>query len=172
MARTASGSAHVEAARQLLKAARTAGDLRLAQAVLLPLDLGLSLAQTARAIGRSRGATCTMRTRFCKMAEGQIAPPRSKRALRNRAKADLAQEAQILDAVMAGPAAGEGRIAGIQRAIAAQLGKPLALSSVYRMLARHGWRRLPPQRRADRGATAAGDAQSPPARGRWSKTRP
>ena len=37
----------------------TAAELRAAQAVVLPLELGLSLAQTAKAIGRSVGATCT-----------------------------------------------------------------------------------------------------------------
>ena len=75
MARTASGSEHVEAARKLLKSARTADELRLAQSVLLPLELGLSLEQTAKAIGRSSSATCTMRTRFGKMASGQMAAP-------------------------------------------------------------------------------------------------
>ena len=64
MARTASGAQHIEAARKLVKAARTADDLRLAQSVLLPLELGLSIEQSAVAIGRSSGATCTMRTRF------------------------------------------------------------------------------------------------------------
>ena len=47
MARTASGVEHIEAARKLLKSARTTGDLRLAQSVLLPLELGLSIEQTA-----------------------------------------------------------------------------------------------------------------------------
>ena len=85
MARTASGVEHTEAARKLLKSARTADDLRLAQSVLLPLELGLSIEQTAIAIGRSSGATCTMRTRFGKVAAGEMLAPRSKRELRNRA---------------------------------------------------------------------------------------
>ena len=85
MARTASGVEHIEAARKLLKSARTADDLRLAQSVLLPLELGLSIEQTAIAIGRSSGATCTMRTRFGKVAAGEMLAPRSKRELRNRA---------------------------------------------------------------------------------------
>ena len=40
MARTASGVEHIQAARKLLKSARTADDLRLAQSVLLPLAVG------------------------------------------------------------------------------------------------------------------------------------
>ncbi len=55
-------------------------ELRLAQSVLLPLELGLSIEQTVLAIGRSSGATCTMRTRFGKVASGLMAAPRSNRA--------------------------------------------------------------------------------------------
>ena len=106
MARTASGVEHIEAARKLLKSARTADDLRLAQSVLLPLELGLSIEQTAIAIGRSSGATCTMRTRFGKVAAGEMLAPRSKRELRNRANTDLARERQILDEVLPDAATG------------------------------------------------------------------
>lgn len=64
MARTPKGSEHIVAARRLMKTARTADEMRMAQAVLLPLDLGLSIEQTAKAIGRSAGATSTLRNRF------------------------------------------------------------------------------------------------------------
>lgn len=64
MARTPRDTEHIVAARRLIKTARTADDIRIAQAVLLPLDLGLSIAQTARIIGRSVGATSTLRNRF------------------------------------------------------------------------------------------------------------
>jgi hypothetical protein len=69
----------------LVRTAKTADELRTAQAVVLPLELGLSLAQTAQAIGRSVGATCTLRTRSCKVARREREAPRPKRALRNRA---------------------------------------------------------------------------------------
>ena len=101
MARHAGGVQHIEAARQLLRTAKTAEELRLAQAVLLPLELGLSMQQTATAIGRSVGATCTMRTRFAAVREGRRTAPRSKRELRNRAGASLPQEARVLDEVFA-----------------------------------------------------------------------
>ena len=78
MARPAGGVEHVVAARELLRSAKTAEELRRAQAVLLPLDLGLSLEQTARAIGRSVNATCAIRTRFAKVAEGVMGPPQAK----------------------------------------------------------------------------------------------
>lgn len=165
MARTASGAEHIEAARKLLKTARTADELRLAQAVLLPLELGLSIEQTALAIGRSSGATCTMRTRFGKVATGQMSSPRSKRQLRNRANTGLDRERQILDEVL--PDAANGGVVVIPRikpAIEAKLGKTLALSSVYRMLARHGWRKLAPDTQHPQG--------DPQAREDWKKNSP
>ena len=49
MARTLSGLEHLQAARELLRSTKTAEQMRQAQAVLLPLELGLSLAHTALA---------------------------------------------------------------------------------------------------------------------------
>ena len=62
MAGTASVSEHVEAARKLLKSAGTAMSCVWRSRCLLSLELGLSLNQTAKAIG------CTMRTRLGKMS--------------------------------------------------------------------------------------------------------
>jgi hypothetical protein len=81
MARKAGGADQVASARELLRTAKTADELRTAQAVLLPLELGLSLELTAKAIGRSVGATCNLRTRYCKVARHEREAPRPKREL-------------------------------------------------------------------------------------------
>ena len=165
MARRATGQEHVEAARALLRHAKTADELRTAQAVLLPLELGLSLEQTAAAIGRSRTATCLIRTRYCKVASGQRPPARSKHALRNHAKASLVQEANALDDVLR--EASEGGVLVIPRLkplIESRLGKTLALSTVYRLLARHGWRKLVPDTQHPQG--------DPTPREDWKKNSP
>lgn len=161
----------MEAARKLLKEARTADELRLAQSVLLPLELGLSIAQTARAIGRSSGATCTTRTRFAKVASGKMRAPRSKRLLRNRAKASRETERQVLDEVLA--RAAKGGVVVIPRfhaAIEAKLGKSYSLSSVYRMLARNGWRKLAPDTNHPKGDAQAREDWKKNSRPRWSKS--
>ena len=171
MARSASGTEHIAAARKLLKTARTADELRLAQSVLLPLELGLSIEQTARAIGRSNGSTCTMRTRFGKVVTGQMSAPRSKRQLRNRANTDLDRERQILDEVL--PDAASGGVVVIPQikpAIEAKLGKTLALSSVYRMLARHGWRKLAPDTYHPQGDSQAREEWKKNFPARWTKS--
>lgn len=131
------------AALALLDTAQTADQLRLAQAVLLPLTLGMSLAQTAQAIGRSVSATCAMRTRFARVASGSEAPPRAKTALRNRAFAELDAEARLLERVCGRSGeAGVDLVLRLQREMQAVYGAPVALSSAYRLLHRHGWRRI------------------------------
>jgi hypothetical protein len=127
-----------------LRTANTADELRAVQAVVLPLALGLSLKQTAQAIGRSVGTTCSLRIRYCQVARGKREPPRGKRALRNRANVSLQREAQIIEkAVRRAARAGLALVPLLKINLEKALGKPVALSTIYRMLARHGWRKLP-----------------------------
>jgi len=172
MARTPGGAEHVEAARELMRMAKTAEQLRLAQAVLLPLELGLSMQQTAAAIGRSVGATCTMRTRFLAVREGRRSAPRGKRELRNRAGASLQQEALVLDDVLADAEHGAVLVVPqLKPLIEQRLGKTLALSSVYRMLARHGWRKLAPDTQHPDGDPQAREDWKKNSPARWFKSR-
>lgn len=145
MARTASGISELDWARQLLATATTADELRHAQAIVLPLELGLSLEQTAHVIGRSVSLTCKLRNRRRRERDHQIAPKRSKRELRNHAAASLEREAQLLDQVLASAArGGVVVIPQLKPAYEKALGRSIALSTLYRILARHGWRKLAP----------------------------
>lgn len=165
MARPASGLEQVQAAKASLKNAVTAEQLRAAQAVLLPLELGLSLAQTARAIGRSVGATCKMRTTYCAVAAGKRPAAKSKTTLRNRAKATLEQEAAALDKVLHDAhLGGIVVIPRIKPLIEAELGQKIALSGLYRMLHRHNWRKLAPDTQHPKA--------DPQARETWKKNSP
>ena len=150
-------------ARAFRDNAKTAEDLRLALAVLLPLEQGLSIKQTADIIGRLVSVTRSMRTRFARVIAGLQPVPQHKQQLRNRAHADLALEAQVLDEVLVKAATGGVIIIPrLKPAIEAKLGKSIALSGIYRMLARHGWRKLAPDTRHPQGDAAA--------REEWKKT--
>ncbi len=165
MARPASGADQIEAARASLKSAKTADQLRAAQSVLLPLELGLTLEQTAVAIGRSVGATCKMRTTYCAVAAGRRTPPKSKTTLRNRAKATLEEEAAALDKVLHDAhLGGIVVIPRIKPLVEKALGKKMALSGLYRMLHRHDWRKLAPDTQHPKG--------DPQARETWKKNSP
>ena len=145
MARKAGGGDELEWAREHVLTARTADDLRQAQAILLPLELGLSLQQTALAIGRSVSLTCKLRNRRRREQAQEIPRKKNKRDLRNRAAATLAQEAALLDQVLIGSS--DGGVVVIPRlkpAFEQALGRSIASSTLYRILARHGWRKLAP----------------------------
>jgi transposase len=165
MARKSSGADQLEAAKALLKKAKTVEELRSAQAIVLPLALGLSMKQTAEAIGRSVGVTCTIRTRFSRVLRGEKKVTRSKRELRNRAKVSLEREAEILDEVLGLAATGGVVIVPpLKPAIEAKLGKKMALSTLYLMLSRHGWRKLAPDKSHPKA--------NPAARDEWKKNSP
>ena len=165
MARKASGADQLEVAKVLLNKAKTADELRAAQSIVLPLLLGLSIEQTAQAIGRSKAITCTMRTNFCKVLAGEKPAARSKREMRNRAKASLEREAQILDEVLSEAATGGIVIVPpLKPLVEAKLGQSIGLSTLYKMMARHGWRKLVPDKRHPKADPAAQDA--------WKKNSP
>ena len=169
MARQASGVEHLDEAHALMMRAKTADELRTAQAVLLPLVLGLSLEQTALAIGRSTSAACAMRMRFCRIAEGSLEPPRSKRELRNRALASLEQERRMLAAVCGrSRRAGSTLVPRLKLAMEERCGRAVALSGVYRLLQRHGWRRVPPESAVTSLPTGAKERRAKP-RPHWEK---
>jgi len=76
-------------------------------------------------------------------ARGERKAPRSKRALRNRAHATRERAVEILDEALTG--ATDGGIVVVpplKAKVEEKLGKPIALSTLYRMLARNGWRKL------------------------------
>jgi hypothetical protein len=170
MALQASGHEHLQAAQALFERAVTADELRTAQAVLLPLVLGLSMAQTALAIGRSPSATCAMRMRFCRVAAGLAAPPLKKTDLRNRAHVSLGGERRLL-AKVCGRArhTGPDLIARLQQEMELAIGRPVALSSVYRLLRRHGWRRLMPDQDAAPTLPHGAPERRARAKPRWAK---
>ncbi|QRN54899.1 winged helix-turn-helix domain-containing protein [Dyella caseinilytica] len=145
MARTARGKTDLTWAREQVASARTADELRQAQASLLSLELGLSLEQTAMAIGRSVSLTYKLRNQCPQRSAGRAPLRKRKAELRNRAIISLEREARLLDEVL-GNAACDGVIviSRVKATYEKALGRPIALSTFYRALARHGWRKLAP----------------------------
>jgi transposase len=146
MARPATGREFIEAAKEQIASTKSADALRAAQALLLPLEFGLSLEQTATAIGLSKSRTGKLRTRFQRIETG-AEQPKTKKGLRNHARMTLDEEAKFL-----APFIDKARNAGIiivpplKAELERHLGRSVALSTVYRLLQRHGWRKLAPDK--------------------------
>ena len=143
MSRPASGDGKVLlSARQSIASAKTVGQLRQAQAVVLPLDYGLSLADTAQMIGVSPGWACQLRRRFMR---GQIAGAADAPTAggRKRQNMSLAEERAFLAPFLEQAATGGVLVVGqIKTALDQRLGREVALASTYNLLHRHNWRKL------------------------------
>jgi transposase len=142
----------LEQAKVCLKQARTVEELRQAQAVVLPLAYGLSLAQVAEALGVSVGWACRLRTRFIR--EGRVSARSRARVCggRRRQNMSLEEEAAFLAPFLESARAGGVLVVGaIRQALEETLGRAVALASVYNLLHRHGWRKLAPDKRYPNG---------------------
>lgn len=155
MGRRASGGELLEEAKACLAKAKTVEELKQAQAVLLPLEFGLSLEQTAQAIGVSVGWACQLRTRFVR-AGGIASNSRAMRGGRRRENMTRDEEAAFLEPFIEKAKAGGILIVGeIKQALDVRLGRKAALSSAYNLLHRHGWRKLAPDKRHPKADVAA-----------------
>ena len=141
MSRPPRGQDVLDSALQAIASATTIEQLRQAQAVVLPLQYGMSLEQTAQAIGLSKGWACRLRNQF--IAGGAVGDKgKSVRGGRHREHCTPEREAEILK-----PFLESASIGGIL--VVSQI-KPqleMALSSVYKLLHRHNWRKLAPDKR-------------------------
>lgn len=147
MARPASGQEVLVQAKEAIAKARSVEELRQAQAVVLPLAYGLSLPQTAEAIGVSVGWACRLRRRFARIAHGEEAakPPRGGRRRENLSRDE---EAAFLQPFFEQAQGGGVLVVNtIKQALEQRVGRKVALSSVYNLLHRHGWRKLAPDKR-------------------------
>jgi transposase len=157
MSRPASGEEVLDQAKAWLSGARTVEQLRQAQAVVLPLAFGLTLTQTAQAIGVSVGWACRLRRRFVHTGRALDAGPA--RGGRHRQNMTREQEAAFLAPFFEQAKAGGVLVVSeIKRALDAHLGREVALASAYNLLHRHGWRKLAPDKRHPQAEPTAQEA--------------
>jgi len=158
MARPARGAEVLEMAQEMILRAKTIEELRQAQAVVFPLAYGLSLEETARAIGRSVVWTCRLRNRFLAgetVGDGQRQRPGGRR----RENMSVAREREVLEPFL--ERARDGGILVVPQIkveLETALGRSMALSSVYNLLHRHGWRKLAPDKRHPQSDPVAQEA--------------
>ena len=146
MARLAGGQEFLEAAVAQAAKATTLGELRMAQALLMPLKFGLSLDDTSVALGISKSWTVRLRRRFGRIQGGQE-QPKSKKGMRNRSCMTLEEEAALLAPfIEQAKRGGVIIVPPLKAEIEKALGRSMAQSTVYAMLHRHGWRKLAPDK--------------------------
>jgi transposase len=116
-----------------------AHELRKAQAILLPTRFSFDLVATGAVIGRSKATVCRLQAEFRADCAATEVVPR-KRGGRRRQNMSLKQEARLLEPFF--QKAREGTplvVADIRKAYETAVGRRVPASTIYRMLARHGW---------------------------------
>ena len=138
MARPATGRAFIETAKERIASAKTVEALRAAQALLLPLEFGLSLEQTAAIIGLSRSRTGKIRMQF-KLVETGAVQIRTKKELRNHARMSLEEETKFLAHFITQiKELGPFPISQLKAELEQYIGTSVATSTVCQLLRRHG----------------------------------
>ena len=129
---------------QLLDQAATKADYRRLLCVWLRAALGMSAAEIATALGWSIGTVPNLHSQY--LHEGAPALVGCGRGGRRRQFLTVAEEEKLLLEFTARAEQGDlTEVSAVRVALEQQVGQGVAKSTVYRLLERHGWRKLAPR---------------------------
>jgi transposase len=127
-----------------LKRTKTKGEFQAVQCLWLRVSLGLSADQVATAIGWHPSSVRKQQSRY--LREGVTALQRSGRGGRRRQNLTLEEEQNLLQEFLyQGELGGILEVSRVKAAYEQAVGRKVPKSTVYRMLARHGWRKIAPR---------------------------
>lgn len=155
----------VERAKAAADSATTLQELRLAQAILLPAVLGATIDQTAELLGVGHATVSRLQATFRTSGGAQASATKSNWGGRRHCWMTPEEEKEFLSPWT--QAAVNGTlvvVSPIRAALAQRLGQTVKASVVYRMLARHGWRKVAPDTRHPKSDPAVQEA--------WKKNSP
>ena len=139
----------VTQARKVVTQAANLQELRAAQSVLLLAIMGATLTETAALLGLGRATVARLQVGF-RQSSKPVSASAKRRNWGGRRNALLTVEeekeflAPWLEQARAG---GMLVVSPLRAALVQELGKPVKPSVVYRLLARHGWRKVAPDTR-------------------------
>lgn len=154
----------IQKAKQLRDQAATVSEYRRALSVILVADYGFDADQTADVLGTSR------RTVFRDRSSIRNQDDTSKKTWGGRRNSSLTIEeereflSQWQEQAMNG---GVLTVPPIHAALVERLGRAIPLSTTYRLLARHGWRKVQPDTKHPKSDPAAQDEFKKNSRRQW-----
>jgi transposase len=127
-----------------LKKTKTKSDFQRVQCVWLRAALGLSAPQIAKAVGWAVNTVRKIHSRF--IQEGEKALISKGRGGRRHENMTLQEERHLLEMFFTqAETGGVLEVGPIKKAYEKQVGRKVPKSTIYRLLARHGWRKLAPR---------------------------
>jgi transposase len=144
----------VERLAERLKRAQSHSEYQRIQCVLIRATLGSTAAQIAQLLGWSVATVHVMHSRWAK--EGEAIFDVRRRGGRRHQHLTLEQEQELLAPfVQRAHDGGMLTVAEIEQAYRDRSGKEVARSTIYRLLERHGWRKVAPRPRHPKADVAA-----------------
>jgi transposase len=135
-----------EGLQELLKQTKSKSDYQRVQCLWLRASLGLSSAEVAAAIGWSQSRVKQVQSRYFR--EGESSLVGVGRGGRRQENLSVEAERRWWERFLARARAGGVLVVSeIQAAYEEAVGHRVAKSTVYRLLARHGWRKIAPRPR-------------------------
>jgi len=132
------------ALKEMLKSARTKADFQRVQCLWLRAELGLNSTHVAAAVGFTKGTVRVIQARY--FAEGKASLIGEGRGGRWHQYLTTEEEEELLKGFF--EKAREGGVlvvSEIKYAYEKKVGRRVNKSTVYRMLERHGWRKIAPR---------------------------
>jgi len=140
----ASNAETVEALTARLKQARTIAEFQRIQCVLMRATTDCSASQIAQVLGWATATVHITHSRWAK--EGEAIFELKGKGGRRSYNLTEEEEGEVLAPFVEQATAGNVlKVADIQAAYEARVGKAVPNSTIYRMLKRHGWRKLTPR---------------------------
>lgn len=145
-------------AKQAVTSAKTLQQLRQGQSILLPALTGASMDTTGAILGVGRNRVCVLRRQF-REAGGSTFGERDRRGGRRRELMSIEEEQEFLAPWLEKAKDGGVLVAPpIHVAFEEKVGKKVPRSTVYRLLARHGGRKVTPDTRHPKADVEAQEA--------------
>lgn len=138
--------ATVEALQARLRQAQTIAEFQRIQCVLMRAVLGCTASEIAQVLGWATVTVHITHSRWAK--EGESLFDLKGKGGRHYQNLTEAEESEVLAPFLGQATAGNVlKVAEIQTAYEARVGKAVPNSTIYRMLKRHGWRKVTPRPR-------------------------
>jgi len=135
----------IQMAFETVAKAKTADELRMAQTVVIPTLLNVSDNFLGQIIGRSRATVVRLRKNFRQCCLGQRSQDRNWGG-RRYGYMSIDQERHFLSRFFDQASHGGVLVVSeIKRAFENLVGRKVAKTTIYRMLERHGWRKIMPR---------------------------
>lgn len=157
----------IEMARQQVETAQTAEDAKRALCVLLPAELGITQSRVAQVLSLGVATVKRYQTALFLAAHERRAQ-HLPRGGRRHETVTMEVEREFLRQWSQHAAEGGVVVVGqLREALQRCVGRKIPLCTMYRMLARHGWRKVTPDTKHPKSDPAAQEAYKKNSRGYW-----